>query len=256
MIAAHQLGCEIDGQHLLSDVSLRVTPGSMTVILGENGAGKSTLLRCLAGHIKPTYGRVLLHGRDLSSYRADELATWRAVLLQDGTIHFPFTALEVVQMGRYPYSLQPPPANEHSLAEQALILFGVQHLRQRIFSSLSGGERQRIQLARALVQIWQLENSCLLLDEPTSALDLKHQLRVLTLIRQLATQHRIMVVCVMHAIHLVNRFFDQIVLLRQGRVLAAGNAKTVLDVDHLEKTYDTRIKCIKDEQGRSYFVNA
>ena len=255
MIETFGLGCEIHGRSLLKDISLCLVPGGMTVVLGENGAGKTSLLRCLAGGIKPSCGRVLFHGRDLSSWRADELAKQRAVLLQDGMIHFPFTALEIVQMGRHPYPSRNGSAAERELCEQALMLLDVHHLRRCIFSSLSGGERQRVQLARALVQVWQVENACLLLDEPTSALDLKHQRQVLSLIARLSKQYRMTVVCVMHDLHLANRFFDQAILLRQGRVLAVGDVGSVLNVGNLEKTYDVRIERIRDERGGSYFVN-
>src|SRR5262245_59741375 len=99
MIASQHVTVRVGQRHLLSDVSLAIPEGHFTAIVGPNGAGKSTLLHVLAGDRRPTIGEVTVMNRPLASWSAGDLAKVRAVLPQESTLAFPFTALEVALLG-------------------------------------------------------------------------------------------------------------------------------------------------------------
>jgi len=238
MMEARNLSYAAGGAWILRDVRAALAPGKVTAILGPNGAGKTSLLRCLAGAVAPSSGEVWLDGKPLAQYGLRALAQKRAVLSQSVPLAFPFTALEVVLMGRNPYVEDAPARADAQIAEEAMRWMDAWRLRQRIFPTLSGGEQQRVQLARVLAQIWGRDDAWLLLDEPTSALDLKHQHHVLERLRGLARARRCGIGLVMHAVHLARHYADAALLLRGGRVAFAGASRRVLTAENIARVFD------------------
>ena len=120
MIEARNLHCQFDEKMILKDFSTILSANSITSILGPNGAGKSTLLACLCGSLTPEHGEVYLEGKPIKAYTLAELAQKRAVLSQSTVINFPFTAKEIVLMGRNPFSFERNDKNDLEIAKQAL----------------------------------------------------------------------------------------------------------------------------------------
>ena len=238
MIEAQNVHYRIGGKTLLEDVSLRLVPGKITAIMGPNGAGKTTLLKCLTGALNPEKGRVFLDNQPIGNYSLQALAKKRAVLSQNTPINFPFTALEIVMMGRSPYANTASSKNDLEIAQKALSAVDVWDLQNRLFPTLSGGEQQRVQLARVLVQLWEQKNACLFLDEPTSALDLKHQHHILQLAQRFAQTHAFTVCMVLHDIALAKRYSDQALLLQNGKILASGDTNTVFTLENLSEAFE------------------
>ncbi|MGQ9897714.1 MAG: heme ABC transporter ATP-binding protein [Acidobacteriota bacterium] len=240
MLEARQVSVILGGNVLLDDVSLTLLPGYVTVLLGPNGAGKSTLLKVLTGDVRPTYGAVYLDGRPLEGWSLTERAQRRAVLPQESTLAFPFTAFEVVLLGRSPHVTLRETPQDMAIARQAMTQARVAHLAERVYPSLSGGERQRVQFSRALAQIWEAVPDgtarWFLLDEPTASLDLAHQYEVMAVVRDLA-QERVGVVAVVHDLNLAAYVADDIVLLKQGRVVAAGRPEEVLTAERIQSVF-------------------
>lgn len=143
---------------LLDDLTLTFAPGELTAVVGPNGAGKTTLLRCLDGELAPSNGRVELAGRALGDWPRMELARARAVLPQQSTLDFPFSALDVALLGRIPHfgggGGGAGNAADRAIAMRALALCDCAGLEERAYPSLSGGEKQRVQTARALAQLF------------------------------------------------------------------------------------------------------
>ena len=168
---------------VLSDVSFRVERGEFLGIIGPNGSGKSTLLSLLAGTTQPRRGEILLDGCPLADITRRDVARQVAVVPQETTSTFGFTALQVVIMGRSPHlsRLSLEGRKDMEIARAAMEATDTWELRDRRLTEISGGEKQRVIIARALAQ----EAGVLLLDEPTSALDIRHQVGIYKLLRRL-----------------------------------------------------------------------
>ncbi|CAI1660426.1 heme ABC transporter ATP-binding protein [Serratia entomophila] len=234
-LTAQQLRYSMGSRRLINDVSLSIASGEMVAIIGPNGAGKSTLMRLLTGYLTPGCGECRLLDRPLEQWQPQQLAKVRAVMRQHSDLAFPFSVEEVVGMGRSPHGKR-----DRQLAiQQVMAQTDCLELAQRDYRRLSGGEQQRVQLARVLAQLWQPHPSpaWLFLDEPTSALDLYHQQHTLRLLRSLTRQQPLGVCCVLHDLNLAALYADRVLLLHQGRLVATGTPREVLQTDILTRWY-------------------
>jgi iron complex transport system ATP-binding protein len=213
------------GRAILGGIDITVAPGKIAAIVGPNGAGKSTLLKLLAGEIAPTKGEVFLDGKLLADWQPQALAARRAVLPQSAAVSFPFTVAEIVALGALGKRTR---REKETLVARALKAVELPSFAPRFYDELSGGERQRVQLARVFTQLWSGErNGFLLLDEPTSNLDLSHQLLTLELARAHAATGA-GVICILHDLNLAAMVADEIVALKEGRVVAAGAPQAIV----------------------------
>lgn len=253
MIVVDGLRVKAGPSAILDGIDLTVRPGRMLALVGPNGAGKTTLLRTIAGLHRPSSGRVLLDGRPAHGMRPQALARLAAYLPQDTALSFPFTAYQVVLMGRHPHlgRFAVERAADHRAAERAMAATGTTHLAGRSMATLSGGERQLVLLAKALAQ----DTPVLLADEPISALDLRHQLAVLRLLRAYADTGRTVLV-VVHDLNLAARYCTELALLAGGRVLAAGRPAHVLTPARLTEAYGVRAVVRRDDMTDSLTVTA
>lgn len=217
---------------ILEDAAIEVRPGEVHALVGPNGAGKSTLFGVLAGDIAPETGSVLIDGQPLGGFRPRDLARIRAVLLQENAVSFPFSAEQVVRMGRAPWARTPGEADDDDVVAAAMRAAEVEGLAHRSVSSLSGGERARVALARVLAQATPI----MLLDEPTAALDLKHHEDVMRLVRASADAGTAVAV-VLHDLGAALAHADRLTLLASGLVVATGKPAEVLTADRIEQVY-------------------
>ena len=238
MIAAKHIRYSVGDTQILDDVSVSLKPGTVTAILGPNGAGKSSLLKCLSGTLAPCNGEIYFNGVSLQEYPLSDLSRRRGVLSQTIALHFPFTVLELMMMGRHPYVDSAESKNDKQVVQWALESVDAWSLKDRVFPTLSGGEQQRVQLARVLGQIWAQQQACLFLDEPTAALDLKYQHQIFQFIGQLAEDYALTVCVILHDPQLARRYCDQAILMQQGQVFAAGPTARVLEPENIERVYE------------------
>jgi iron complex transport system ATP-binding protein len=240
LLRAADLSFAYADRAVVTGVSLDVPSGGFVGIIGPNGSGKTTLLRLLAGTRVPNTGSVTLDGRPLTSIRRHEIAKRMAVVPQETHLAFEYSVLEVVLMGRYPhlaaFEIEGP--RDVELARAALAATGTLPLEKRLFSTLSGGEKQRVIIAAALAQISGGPSAILLLDEPTAALDLKYQLETASLLRSLHAHHDISVVVSAHDLNFAAALCQTLVMLKDGRVLAAGPVDDVLTPARIRELYD------------------
>lgn len=247
MLATEHISLIIRDKTLLKDISLTIKPGEVLAVLGPNGAGKSTLLKLLSAELKPSQGKITLNNKPLNTWTSAEQARLRAVLPQSSRLSFPFSAEEVVMMGRTPYRHSQTRRQNEQAVHAALQSAHVEHLAQRLFTSLSGGEQQRVQLARVLAQLWQVDSEqarYLLLDEPTSALDLAHQHHVLGLAQHLAKTWNLGVLAVLHDLNLAALYADQIAILNQGRLQAYGEPQATLSPSQIQQAFAVDVEVI------------
>ena len=238
-LAAEGITCRYGRRTILRDVSLAVSAGEVVGVIGPNGAGKTTIVRALAGTLPLTDGRVLLDGQPLGRLTRRQVAQQIAVLPQDPVASFPFTALEVVLMGRTPHlpALALPRPRDVAIAAEAMAALDVGDLAARHLDELSGGERQRILLARALAQQPQI----LLLDEPTSHLDLRHQVEMYDHLRARTRADGLGVLSVLHDLNLAALYCDRLVLLLDGEVVADDVPRAVLREELLARAFGTAV---------------
>lgn len=235
---------------VLHGVSLDVAPGQLWALLGPNGAGKSTVVKVALG-LLPSEGTVRACGVDPRTAPRAELAKKAAwVPQQPAEEGSAFTGLELALMGRAPHlgAWGLPGAADAQRALTALTELGVGHLADRALTDASGGERRLVWLARALVQSPQL----LLLDEPTAFLDAKHQVAVLKHVRA-RVDGGLAALAVLHDVNQAAAWATHALLLKGGRVQAAGPARDVLTAEALAGLYGVGVDAVASN-GRTWFV--
>ncbi|PJI93723.1 heme ABC transporter ATP-binding protein [Luteimicrobium subarcticum] len=240
---------ERGGRLVLDDADLAVRAGEVHALLGPNGAGKSTLLGVLTGDLVPEAGTVTVDGREVGAWHPTGLARRRAVLLQQVTVSFPFTAEEIVRMGRAPWARTAAEDDDDDAVASAMAAVDVTHLAARTVPSLSGGERARVALARVLAQ----RTGVLLLDEPTAALDLGHQELVLQLAREHARAGGAVVV-VVHDLGLAAAYADRVTVVSEGRVRACGPTREVLTASLLSDVWRFPVEVLEHPHGGAPLV--
>ena len=225
---------------VLQDVSLDFAPGSMSSLIGPNGSGKTTLVKILCGLLRPRRGQVLLHGRDVSRLSRREVSRQVALVPQELVVPFDFTVYEMVMLGRTPYvkHLRGVTAQDRKVVGRMLALTSTETLARRPFNELSGGEQQRVIIAMALAQ----EPRVLLLDEPVVHLDVNHQVEILELIRRLNRDAGLTVLATMHDLNLASLYFDRLVLLNEGKVVASGTPGEVLREDTIRRVFRAEVR--------------
>ncbi len=251
MLTARGLSVRIGARELLGDVNAQFAPGEVVMVVGPNGAGKTTLLRCLNGELAPTHGYIELTRRPLQHWPRNELARARAVLPQRSTLDFPFSVTDVVLMGRMPH--RSSDAHNRAVAAQVLELCDCAQLAERAYTNLSGGEQQRVQAARVLAQIWDnpataaaaapapAKERYLLLDEPVSALDLSHRHTLLEVLKRLAAEEKIGIICALHDLNLVTQFADRVLVLKNGVLVADGAPAAVFTEAAIREVFDLAV---------------
>lgn len=245
-LRADHLSFERRGRRVLSDVSLRFLPGTISVIIGPNGAGKSTLLSCLAGLHIPSAGTVLIDDEPLHSLTGRARARRIGLLDQKADIHWNIEARALVALGRLPHQGRwGPDATDEAAIDAAMERTDCAHLARRPAQELSGGEQGRVLLARVLAG----EPEWLLADEPLANLDPVHQLDAMTCLREVATGG-VGVVMVLHDLTQAARIADQIIVLDDGAIAAAGAPDAVLTPDVLAKVFHVRVHVATGPDGK------
>ncbi|MFD9858702.1 ABC transporter ATP-binding protein [Streptomyces alboflavus] len=231
---------------VIDDLDVAIPPGVITTIIGPNGCGKSTLLRTLSRLLKPTKGSVVLDGDDIAKLRTKDVAKKLGLLPQAPVAPEGLTVSDLVARGRHPHQswLRQWSSDDAAVVERALAMTGVADLADRPVDSLSGGQRQRVWISMTLAQGTDL----LLLDEPTTYLDLAHAVDVLDLVDDLH-ESGCAVVMVLHDLNLATRYSDNLIVMREGSILAQGHPRDVMTAELLEEAFGLRARVIDDPVG-------
>lgn len=245
-LAAHGLHLRYGNRVIVDDLDLELPGGAVTAIVGPNACGKSTLLRGLVRLLDPAAGSVTLDGSDIHRMPARALAKRMGLLPQQPVTPEAITVESLVRLGRFPHQrmLSPWSKADQAAVEDALARTGTAELREQQVDRLSGGQRQRAWIALALAQDTEL----LLLDEPTTFLDLRHQLDVLDLVADLHAEAGRTVVMVLHDLGQAARYADHLVVLKDGRLAAAGPPAEVLTADLVEAVFQVPCQVVPDPE--------
>ena len=236
------------GAHeVLRDISFDLKPGEFLSVLGPNGVGKSTLFRCILGLLTDYKGKITSNGDDLRHMPRKEMARRIAYIPQINRPTFGYTVLDTVLMGttRQVSMFSQPGSEQIAIARKALRRVGAEHLTERDFTYLSGGEQQLVLVARAIAQ----QAEILVMDEPTSALDYGNQLRILQLVKELASEGYSVLLSTHNPQHALT-FATRILALADGRVAALGTPEEILTPALVKTLYGVDVTFTQTAGGR------
>lgn len=235
LLEVRNLSYFIERKRILEDINFKLFPGEVLGIVGPNGAGKTTLLKLISGILQPSEGKVLVEGKSIKKFNRREISKKIAMVPQNTYTSFPFTAFDVVLMGRHPHVGRFKRETEKDLnkVKECMLLAGIWHLRDKKITEISGGELQKVFIAQAISQ----ETPILLLDEPTSHLDINSQLEIMEIVAELNKKKRKSVVLVSHDLNLAARYSGRMILLKEGKVFAQGKVEEVLTSENIKRVY-------------------
>lgn len=250
MLTINDISVSYGNRAVLRDVSFELGDGQIIVLLGANGAGKTTLIKTLNGTLPISAGQIRLDERSLAGISRREIAKSVAVVAQENETRFPITVLEFVLSGRFVHggAFGWETDADIEFAERALNDCDLVGYASRLMNELSGGERQRVVLARALATGAKI----LLLDEPTANLDLAHQAMMFRLVRDRSRSCGASAVVITHDLNLAAEFADQILLLKDGRIVAKGAPFEVLTAENINDVFGVDV--MLDENPASHKV--
>ncbi|UJF19144.1 thiamine ABC transporter ATP-binding protein [Vibrio sp. SS-MA-C1-2] len=219
MLAVKQLNYRYDD--FVVDFDFTAKSGEITAILGSSGAGKSTLLGLLSGFIAPDSGKIEVSNRELSTLAPHKRPL--SILFQEHNIFPHLTVFENIALGISPTLKLTEPQCE--LVKQAAESVSIEQYISRLPEQLSGGQKQRIALARAILR----QRPLLLLDEPFSALDPALRNEMLSLVRQLAQQQKMVVLMVTHSPDDALKVASHCLLIDNGKIAMEGKPEDLLN---------------------------
>ncbi|MGR3491937.1 MAG: ABC transporter ATP-binding protein, partial [Shimia sp.] len=229
---------------IVQDVSLTITPGAITALVGPNGCGKSTLLKAFARILPAKAGQVTLGGTPVTKIPTKEVARKMALLPQGPVAPEGLTVRELVAQGRFPHQtlLRQWSPGDRDAVDRAIALTDLHAFADRPVHALSGGQRQRCWLAMVLAQ----DTPLLLLDEPTTFLDLKVQVDLMALLARIVAEEGRTMLLVLHELNLAAAFADHIVMMKEGRIVAQGAGADVIRPEELQRVFELRSDVIAD----------
>ena len=221
-----------NGNTALREASFSIPRGSITALVGVNGSGKSTMFKAIMGFVPLAGGSVTMLGEPAGRALKKNVVAY-VPQAEEVDWTFPVLVEDVVMMGRYGHMnmLRIPSRRDRELVAQALARVGMTDYRSRQIGELSGGQKKRVFLARALAQ----EGEVILLDEPFTGVDVNTEDAIITLMRGLRDEGKIMLVST-HNLGSVPDFCDRVIMINRT-VLAEGTTAEVFTRDNLEKAF-------------------
>lgn len=247
MLKLEKINYEIDKKNILKDINLEFKKGKFYGLIGPNGSGKSTLLDIIIGHKSEWDGKLVIDNIDSKKYSMKNYAKKISLVPQEFDTHFNYTALEILEMGRYPYSdIFGIDIEGNKIIKKFIKMFSIEHLLNKSIMEMSGGERQRILFIKALIQ----DTDFILLDEATSNLDLYNTHKLMLEIKKEINEKNKSVIAVIHDMNLASLYCDEIVMLKKGKIIFNGETQNALTKDNIKNLFkvETEIIDIKNKK--------
>ena len=241
------LNLRIAGIRVVDQLNVQIQPGEFWGLLGPNGIGKTTLLKCLAGLLEPAAGDVLLESRPILELPRKLLARHLGMLQQHTVYVFDASVMQTALTGRHPYLgyWEREGPDDLAKARDALRAVDLEGFTDRSVTGLSGGEARRLAFATLLVQ----DPDIMLLDEPTNHLDLRHQVHIMSMIRERTQLGARSALAALHDINLAARYCSHVVMLFGDGDWCAGPADAMLSESSLERLYHCRVERLESTSG-------
>lgn len=251
MIEVKNITKTYGNKKVVDNVSLNIEEGKITSFIGPNGAGKSTLLSIISRLIKRDNGEVFIDGKEVLEWDNKELAKKISILRQTNNINIRLTIRELVEFGRFPHCAGNLKKEDIENVDQALRYMQLEDIQNKYLDELSGGQRQRAYIAMVIAQ----NSDYIFLDEPLNNLDMKHSVEIMKILRTLTDELGKTVVIVIHDINFASCYSDNIVALKDGKLVKNGPATDTIQKEELEKIYeiDFHIENINNRNICVYF---
>ncbi|HLQ73229.1 MAG TPA: ATP-binding cassette domain-containing protein [Bacillota bacterium] len=240
-----------NNKKVIDDVSLTIEKGKITSFIGPNGAGKSTLISMVSRLITQDEGSIHIEGSDVKSVKDQDMAKKISILKQSNVMNVKLTIRELVSFGRFPHTQGRLKDEDWKKVDEAISYMELENMEHKYLDQLSGGQRQRAYIAMVLAQ----DTEYILLDEPLNNLDMRHSVQIMQTLRRLVDELGKTIVIVIHDINFASCYSDEIVALKDGRIVKHGPTCDVIDECVLKDIYDMdiSIKNIDDQKICVYF---
>ena len=224
MIKLSNISKMYEKKAVVENLSLEIEKGKITALVGENGAGKSTVLSMIARFMKASGGEILLEGKPIRQVKDLEMAKKMAVLKQMNTTNVKLTIRELVELGRFPHSKGRLTQKDHETVDQALAYVTLHNIQHQYLDEISGGQRQRAFIAMVVAQ----DTEYILLDEPLNNLDMRNSVNIMKILRRLTDELGKTIVMVIHDINFASAYADNMVALKDGKLVNAGTVDELM----------------------------
>lgn len=234
MISFQQISKQYGSKQVLVNLSGTLSKQKITSLIGPNGAGKSTLLSIISRLLKQDQGSVFLMEKPLTSYASKELARHLSILRQSNQLETRLKVKDLVAFGRFPHSNGNMKAADWEKVGEALQFTNLEALTDAFLDELSGGQRQRAFIAMIIAQ----DTEYILLDEPLNNLDMKHSVDMMKLLQRLVAEKGKTVVMVIHEINFAAQYSDEILVMKEGKIVYHDATEKIIDPEILEAVFE------------------
>lgn len=237
---------------VIQDLSVKISKEKVTTLIGANGCGKSTLFNLMTKNLKLQSGKILLNGVDIAQIKLRDFAKQSAIVHQYNTAPEDITVEKLVAYGRTPYHSFGIPSDSKTDEEKICQAMEITHItkhKDKPVSQLSGGQKQRVWIAMALAQ----DTKVLFLDEPTTYLDIRYQLQILNLVRKLNRKYGMTIIMVLHDINQSLYYSDEIIAMKNGRIIAQGEPQKIITAELIREVYDVNLT-ISQADGKPFIL--
>jgi iron complex transport system ATP-binding protein len=234
MIEVKNICKSYGSKKVLENVSFNIEKGKITSFIGPNGAGKSTVLSIISRLMDMDAGEVFIDGKELKSWDTKELSKKLSILKQSNNINIRLTIRELVSFGRFPYCEGKLKEDDEVLVDKALEYMKLTDIQDKYLDELSGGQKQRAYIAMIVAQ----DTDYILLDEPLNNLDMKHSAEMMKLLRKMVNDLGKTIIIVIHDINFASCYSDNIVALKDGKLVENSNWENIITEDSLSKLYE------------------
>jgi iron complex transport system ATP-binding protein len=248
MIKVDQLSFAYGKTDLFKNLSFEMTfdhNNRVLAMVGPNGCGKSTLLKIIAGHLKTDAGEIWIDERLSQDIPPKERPKVLGMIQQNAKFDFPFSCFDTVLMGRYAHKSEFEDYRpiDVDISLEALKEVGLEHFIDQKVTEISGGEFQRVLIARTIAQGPKI----ILLDEAFSAMDIRHKQQSIQMLQAYAERNDAYIVMVVHDINIAYKYADQVIMMREGRIVHHGKTKEVINEESIHSIFDVQMRKIGED---------
>ncbi|MBK1971120.1 iron ABC transporter ATP-binding protein [Campylobacter sp. TTU_617] len=237
MIELKNISKSYNKKSIVSNLNLTFPKNKLISLIGANGAGKSTILSLISRLMKPDNGEIYIDNKNINSYKENILAQKISILKQQNNLNLRLSVEELVSFGRFPYSQGRLNLQDKEKINEALNYTGLYEIKDKYLDTLSGGQKQRAFIAMIIAQ----DTEFILFDEPLNNLDMKHCVQIMNLMKNLIRDFNKSIIVVLHDINFASIYSDEILALKDGKVVKFDHTEKIIDSEILKEVYDMEI---------------